>query len=158
MEKQFRRSHSDDERKKKTKKKTKKKEKKGEAKRRRSTFEDDDEDAMIGESEESSSSVLWSLLVNNNDDICFTHVLPRLSATDIKFLYGVNKETRALVKRSTRAGDLKERFKVREMSSISTLEVARENKSSWTNYWTDEEKSFCWRVAETNKLELLKWA
>ena len=63
------------------------------------------------------------------DDICFTHVLPRLSATDVKFLYGVNKETRALVKRSTRAGDLKKRFKVEEMSSISTLEVAWEHKS-----------------------------
>ena len=99
---------------------------------------------------------LWSLIVKC-DDICFTHVLPRLSATDIKFLYGVNKETRALVKRSTRAGDLKKKFNFGEMSSISTLEVARENKSSWTNYWTDEEKSFCWRVAETNKLELLKW-
>ena len=65
------------------------------------------------------------------DDICFTHVLPRLSATDIKFLYGVNKETRKLVKRSTRAGDLKKKFNIGEMSSISTLEVARENKSLW---------------------------
>ncbi|CAL6313925.1 unnamed protein product [Bathycoccus prasinos] len=98
---------------------------------------------------------LWSLIVKC-DDICFTHVLPRLSATDIKFLYGVNKETRKLVKRSTRAGDLKERFKVREMSSVSTLEVAWENKSSWPSHWW--KTWFCSRVAETNKLELLKWA
>ena len=90
------------------------------------------------------------------DDICFTHVLPRLSATDIKFLYGVNKETRKLVKRSTRAGDLKKKFNIGEMSSISTLEVARENKSSWPSHWW--KTWFCSRVALTNKLELLKWA
>ena len=89
------------------------------------------------------------------DDICFTHVLPRLSATDVKFLYGVNKETRALVKRSTRAGDLKKRFKVEEMSSISTLEVAWEHKSLWPIWW--DEPYFCYEVAQTNKLELLKW-
>ena len=111
---------------------------------------------MMEEREESSSSVLWSLIVNNNDDICFTHVLPRLSATDIKFLYEVNKETRALVKRSSRAGDLKKKFNIGEMSSISTLEVAWENKSSWSGYlW---KTYFCYRVALTNKLELLTWA
>ena len=76
----------------------------------------------------SSKSLLWDLIVNN-DDICFTHILPRLNQTDLKFLYGVNTETRALVKRSSRAGDLKKRFKVQEMSSVSTLEVAWEHKS-----------------------------
>ena len=69
-------------------------------------------------------SLLWDLIVNNNDDICFTHILPRLNGTDLKFFYEVNEETRALIKRSSRAGDLKKKFKVREMSSISTLEVA----------------------------------
>ena len=118
---------------------------------------------------------LWDLVVNN-DDICFTHVLPRLNATDIKFLYGVNKETRALVKRSTRASDLKKKFKVREMSSVSTLEVAwenRENKSLWPSWWSFwcvfslflvvaelvgflVHGDFCYEVAKTNKLELLK--
>ena len=93
------------------------------------------------------------------DDICFTHVLPRLNATDIKFLYGVNGETRKLIKRSSRASDLKKKFQVEEMSSISTLEFAwenRENKSLWPSWWN--ERSFCWKVARTNKLELLKWA
>ena len=42
------------------------------------------------------------------------------------------------------------------MSSISTLEVAWEHKSLWPSRW--DETSFCYRVAETNKLELLKWA
>ena len=100
---------------------------------------------------------VWDLIVNN-DDICFKHILPRLNRTDVKFLYGVNSETKKLIKRSSRKGELKEKFKVRQMSSISTLELAWENKSLWSSYWTDEEKSFCWRVAETNKLELLKWA
>jgi hypothetical protein len=51
---------------------------------------------------------------------------------------------------------LKKGFKVSEMSSISTLEFAWENKSLWPRWW--RERDFCWRVAETNKLELLKWA
>ena len=91
-----------------------------------------------------------------NDDICFTHVLPRLNGTDLKFLYEVSGETRKLIKRSSRAGDLKEKFKVREMSSISTLEFAWENKSLWPS-WLEDETNFCCEVAKTNKLELLKW-
>ena len=98
---------------------------------------------------------LWDLIVNN-DDISFQHILPRLNRTDVKFLYGVNTETRKLIKRSSRAGDLKWNFEVKEMSSISTLEVAWEHKSLWPS-WLDERR-FCWRVAKTNKLELLKWA
>ena len=92
----------------------------------------------------------------NDDDICFQHILPRLNATDVKFLYEVNTETRKLIKRSTRASDLRKRFKVQEMSSISTLEFAWEHKSLWWLGW--DESSFCHKVAETNKLELLKWA
>ena len=99
---------------------------------------------------------LWDLIVKN-DDICFTHILPRLNSTDIKFLYGVNTETRKLIKRSSRAGDLKKKFKVEEMSSISTLEFVWENKSLWTLYIKGG-TNFCYQVAQTNKLELLKWA
>ena len=91
---------------------------------------------------------LWDVIVNN-DDICFKHILPRLNGTDVKFLFGVNSETRALIKRSSRKSELKKRFEVVEMSSISTLEFAWENRSF---------PLFCYRVAGTNKLELLKWA
>ena len=83
---------------------------------------------------------VWDLIVNN-DDITFIHILPRLNANDVKFLYGVNTETRKLIKRSSRAGDLKEEFKVREMSSISTLEVAWENKSLWPR-WRERRNRF----------------
>ena len=83
---------------------------------------------------------VWDLIVNN-DDICFKHILPRLNSNDVKFLYGVNSETRKLIKRSSRARDLTKKFKVREMSSILTLEVAWENKSLWPSLW--DETTFC---------------
>ena len=104
---------------------------------------------------------LWDVIVKC-DDICFTHILPRLNQTDLKFLYGVNTETRKLIKRSSRKGELKEKFKVSEMSSISTLEFAWEH-FPWEAYDYDVEEEtaetyFCRKVAQTNKLELLKWA
>jgi len=109
-----------------------------------------------GQKRRIGQSDVWDLIVNN-DDVSFKHILPRLNSNDVKFLYEVNSETRKLVKRSSRADDLKKRFKVEEMSSISTLELAWENKSLWPSWWYDE-SHFCIRVAETNKLELLKWA
>jgi hypothetical protein len=74
----------------------------------------------------------------------------------------VNGETRKLIKRSSRESDLKKKLKVREMSSISTLEVAWEHYP-WGTYDHDREVEmwepyFCWKVAQTNKLELLEWA
>jgi len=103
---------------------------------------------------------LWDVVVSN-DDICFKHILPRLNRTDVKFLYGVNTETRKLIKRSSRAGDLKKSFEVQEMSSISTLEWAWEHFPWGKLREYDikmDETYFCFRVAHTNKLELLKWA
>ena len=55
----------------------------------------------------------------------------------------MNTETRALIKRSSRASDLKEKFRVEEMSSISTLEVAWEHypwgtyNHGWKKRWTN---------------------
>ncbi|CAL6398791.1 unnamed protein product [Bathycoccus prasinos] len=119
---------------------------------------------MSSEEVVEENNALWRLFRNAGEfsggvcrDVVEEHVLPRLNSNDVKFLYGVNTETRKLIKRSSRKGDLKEEFKVEEMSSISTLEFVWENKSLWPSWWR-EEKSFCSRVAETNKLELLKWA
>ena len=56
----------------------------------------------------------------------------------MKFLHGVNTETRKLVKRSSREKELKGRFKVEEMSSISTLEIAWEDESLWSGDLYDE--------------------
>ena len=69
--------------------------------------------------------------------------------------YGVNTETRKLIKRSSRKGELKKKFKVSEMSSISTLEFAWENKSLWPSWWS--ERDFCVKVAKTNKLESVSY-
>jgi hypothetical protein len=99
---------------------------------------------------------LWDLIVKN-DDISLTHIIPSLYRTDVKFLYDVNSETRKLIKRSPFADVLKEKFLIKEMSSISTLEFAWEHKSLWSGLLKDQ-THFCWRVAATNKLELLKWA
>ena len=86
-------------------------------------------------------------------DIVEKHVMCKLNGTDLKFFYEVNTETRKLIKRSSRAGELRKKFQIEEMSSISTLEVAWEHISIW---W--RERFFCENVALTNKLELLKWA
>jgi len=75
---------------------------------------------------------LWDLVVKN-DDICFKHILPRLNGNDVKFLYEVNTETRALIKRSSRTSDIARKFWIEEMSSISTLEVAWEHLP-WGTY------------------------
>ena len=76
---------------------------------------------MIGRRD---SFLLWDLIVKC-DDICFTHILPRLNRTDVKFLYGVNTETRKLIKRSSRAGDLKKKFYIGEMSITIRLAIRR---------------------------------
>ena len=127
-------------------------------KRKRScTFDDDDDDdaRVLSDDSFSPKSSLWEVIVKW-DDVSFKHILPRLNQTDVKFLYEVNGETRKLIKRSSRAGDLKKSFEVQEMSSISTLEVAWEHKLLWWRGWN--EKWFCCQVAGTNKLEFLKWA
>jgi len=103
---------------------------------------------------------LWDMIVDN-DDICFKHILPRLNQTDIKFLYDVNSETRALIQRRWLYMDELSKFRVEEMSSISTLEFAW-NNIQWGAQNRDthpmDQAWFCWQVAETNQLELLKWA
>ena len=65
----------------------------------------------------------WDVIVKCVD-ITFTRILPRLDSTDVKFLHEVNGETRDLIKRSSRASDLKKTFDIDEITSISTLEVA----------------------------------
>jgi hypothetical protein len=117
--------------------------------------EGEEEEEMDDDLEKRGKVLLWDLLVNDNDDVCFKHILPRLNSNEVKFLYEVNTQTRKLIKRSSRAKDLKEKFKVEEMSSISTLEFVWENKSLWPIGWRKDESWFCYRVAKTNKLESL---
>ena len=86
---------------------------------------------MSSEEVVEENNALWRLFRNAGEfsggvcrDVVEKHVLPRLNSNDVKFLYEVNTETRKLIKRSSRANDLEMEFKVDEMSSISTLEVA----------------------------------
>ena len=111
--------------------------------------------------EEENNDALWRLFRNAGAfsggvcrDVVEKHGLPRLNANDVKFLHGVKTETRALIKRSSRKGELKKKFRVREMSSVSTLEVAWENRSLWPR-WLEDETYFSENVAYTNKVELL---
>ena len=94
---------------------------------------------------------VWDLIVKC-DDVSFKHILPRLNQTDLKFLYEVNTETRKLIKRSSyNKGELQKEFKVREMSSISTLEVAWEHYpwGTWGHEYSEyrNESYFCEKVA-----------
>jgi len=123
-------------------------------------FDDDDENARREKDDDSCTpSSLWEVIVKW-DDVSFKHILPSLDLNDVKFLYGVNAETRKMIKRSSREKELKKGFIVREMLSISTLEWAWESKSLWPSDWLGygRKGSFCSQVAGTNKLELLKWA
>ena len=56
---------------------------------------------------------LWELIVNN-DDICFKLYSSEIESNGSQFFYGVNTETRKLIKRSSRKG---------EWDLISTLEI-----------------------------------
>jgi len=129
--------------------------------------------AKNDDDENPTTTALWRLFREASlkggacRDIVETHVICKLFATDLKFFYEVNTETRALIKRSSRARDLKKKFKVEEMSSISTLEFAWEHfpRGTTITHYIDgdtevvklDEPAFCCRVARTNKLELLKW-
>ena len=108
-------------------------------------------------------SPLWKFVVDH-PDIFEAHVLRsgKLNGTDIKMFYGSCRASRTAVIRAKIK--LQERFAVQELSSISTLELA------WEGYqWgsrarlprgkviTQNQEFFCWRVAQTNDLKLLRW-
>jgi hypothetical protein len=106
---------------------------------------------------------LW-MLVTDWPDVFEKHVLLSgyLNGTDIKMFYGSCTASRSAVKRAKI--ELRERFCIHELSSISTLELA------WEGYpWgetahspdgkviTMNQEVFCWQVAATNDLKLLRW-
>ena len=108
----------------------------------------------------SSSSPLWNGLVVHHKDIFVSHVISKLTETDRFFFAKVNGESQDVLKY---AGVNVSRLHVfvYECTSISTLEWAW-NHMDWGEKDRDgtviDQASFCSGVAETNKLELLKWA
>jgi len=106
---------------------------------------------------------LWKL-ITDYPDIFETHVLLSgyLNETDMKMFYGSCRASRSAVKRAKI--ELPEKFLVQELSSISTMELA------WEGYPFGErirfpdgvgfrmtKEYFCWQVALTNDLKLLRW-
>ena len=103
---------------------------------------------------------LWTGLVLHHKDVFVSHVIPKLNETDRWFFSEVNRESRGVLEYAG-VNVSKLCWNVHECSSISTLEVV------WNNFpWGERDKSgrvadqalFCWQVATTSKLELLKWA
>jgi len=106
---------------------------------------------------------LWKL-ITDYPDIFETHVLLSgyLNKSDIKMFYESCRASRRAVKRAKI--ELRKRFRVEELSSISTLELA------WEGYaWgervrfphgkviTLNQEFFCNQVSATNDLKLLRW-
>ena len=103
---------------------------------------------------------LWTGLVLHHKDVFVSHVIPKLNGTDRYFFSKVNRESCDVLKYAG-VNVSKIGLSIHECSSISTLELA------WSHVpWgkKDDEGNvmdqayFCWQVAGTNKLELLKWA
>ena len=103
---------------------------------------------------------LWTGLVLHHKDVFVSHVLPKLNETDRCFFSLVNTESRGvLAYAGVNVSEL--RWVLYEFTSISTLEFAW-NRMPWGNIddvgYVVDQAWFCSQVAETNKLEFLKWA
>jgi len=104
---------------------------------------------------------LWNL-VSEWKDVFEKEVLLKLNGTEQKLFSQTCRAGRLAIKRAKI--ELRRKFWIRELSSISQLELA------WANYqwggkgkyddgveYTKNQEQFCGRVAETNDLALLRW-
>ncbi len=100
---------------------------------------------------------IWTGLVLHHKDVFVSHVIPKLNKTDRFFFKKVNSESQDVLEFNVSGL----RATVRECTSILTLEWV------WNHFpWGEKDTKgrvvdqawFCWEVAKTNKLELLKWA
>jgi hypothetical protein len=110
----------------------------------------------IVDKDDDEQSPLALLFTEQWRGIFETHILPKLeNGNELKFLKMAFKNARDAVERSK--VDLDDEFNISEFTSISQMELA------WDNYdWDEDEeddnqKWFCQRVAEMNKLEYLVW-
>ncbi len=105
-------------------------------------------------------SELWTGLVLHHKDVFVSHVLSKLNTTDRCFFSKVSRESEDVLAYAgvnvSKLGVI-----VHECSSISTLELVW-NHMPWGKKDIDgdviNQAWFCWQVAQTNKLEFLKWA
>ena len=104
---------------------------------------------------------LWKL-VSEWKDVFEKEILTKLNRTEQKMFSQTCRAGRLAIKRAKI--ELRRKFWIRELSSISQLELA------WANYqwggkgkyddgeeYTKNQEDFCWSVAETNDLALLRW-
>ena len=104
---------------------------------------------------------LWKL-VTEWKDVFEKEVLTKLNGTEQKMFSQTCRASRLAIKRAKIK--LRRKFWIRELSSISQLELA------WANYewggtvkytngreYTKNQEQFCARVAQTNDLALLRW-
>jgi len=144
--------------------------------RRREFLFDDDSVSMNGlltlQNERNASidamvpSRLWKFMADGGgvcQHLFEFEILTKLNGSEIKFLYGTNTESRLAIKRAKI--ELRKKFSIRELSSISQLELAwayyqRGAKGKYANgrrEYTKIQETFCARVAHTNDLALLRW-
>jgi hypothetical protein len=104
-------------------------------------------------------SKIWTGLVLHHKDVFVSHVLSKLNGTDRSFFSKVNTESQdVLAHAGVNVSELK--WAMWECTSISTLEWAW-NHMCWGEKDEDGTRVMdqaCEVLAETNKLELLKWA
>ena len=103
---------------------------------------------------------LWTGLALHHKDVFVSHVISKLNGTDRCFFSIVNRESRDVLKYAgVNVSGLG--WDVCEFTSVSTLKLA------WKGLVSGEECKdrtvkdqawFCSHVAQTNKLEFLKWA
>ena len=103
---------------------------------------------------------LWTGLVLHHKDVFVSHVIPKLNRMDRFFFSKVNRESWDVLKYAgVNVSGLG--AWVYECSSISTLEWLW-NNTNWGKKDNDgrviDQAWFCVQVAQTNKLEFLKWA
>ena len=89
--------------------------------------------------EEENNDALWRLFRNAGAfsggvcrDVVEKHVLPRLNSNDVKILARSEYGDESVDEEIVSQGGVEKGFKVSEMSSISTLEVAWENRSLYS--------------------------
>ena len=102
---------------------------------------------------------LWTGLVLHQKDVFTSHVLPKLNETDRFFFAGASGGSWEVLAYAKVLSKLS--WNIYECSSISTLEFAW-NNMEWGERFpcgnVKDQAWFCSQVAQTNKLELLKWA
>jgi len=128
--------------------------------------QDDDDatiDLVVNDLIDDEPFPIWKL-VTDFPDVFETHVLKsKLNSADLKFFNNTNRAARDAIKRASI--NLEDKFKIEELSSIHTLELAWDKyrwgeKAKYRNAEKEydlNEKNFCFRVVGTNKLEFLRW-